>query len=515
MLGRTLAAALLFSASAAALQQPDGTVIPQSPNPAGQNLVDYLNAEGDAINPLTDAATTPETFVPQCALTFKVLARGAGQMNSFGWYNVTGQKPALTELYEFITCNDMPGAVKTLDIRNDPKYLGGEIGFFQATTQGKIPPNCVDWGNLSGTLGYVFYSQKAYNDDNTQPNPYIHLLIMDSKVFPGTFYFGWEDLFSGGDNDFEDLLMRVDGLQCTGGGEPCDTGQPGICADGTLQCKNGSLVCIQNLGPKPEVCNGRDDDCDGEIDEGDVCPKCTSGEFPCKYGLVCNQAGNCVDPKCEGVSCPTGETCVAGVCQLPCAGIVCPFSQVCREGVCVDPCDGLDCDSDYVCVLGVCKAGCSCTGCPSGQKCVSASQKCVETGCEDPATCPAGTHCVAGGQCVDDCQGAQCPLGQSCSAGQCVADADAGVSGSGGGGWPDSGLSGNGGSSTGGSGGSGGTGGGPPRGGTGEESSGCGCRAVPRRGLLGVVGTAPGSLAALGGLLALGALFAGRRRRRR
>jgi MYXO-CTERM domain-containing protein len=498
-----LALSLLIT-DAAALQQPDGTIIPQETNPPGQNLVDYLNAEGDSINPLTDAATTPETFVPQCALTFKVLARGAGQMNSFGWYNVTGQKPSLTELHELITCSDMPGAVKTLDIKNDPKYLGGEIGFFQATTEGKIPPNCVDWGNPSGTLGYVFYSQKAYNDDNTQPQPFIHLLIMDSKVFPGTFYFAWEDLFEGGDNDFEDLLMRVDGIQCTGGGEPCDTGQPGKCADGTLQCKNGELECIPNFGPSEEVCNSRDDDCDGEIDEGDVCPKCSSGEFPCPPGLVCNQAGICVDPKCEGVVCPAGEFCIGGNCQKPCEGIVCPFTQVCREGVCVDPCDGLACDADYVCVLGVCKAGCSCTGCPSGQVCVSSTQKCVETGCEDPATCAAGTHCIAGGQCVDDCQGAKCPLGQICSGGKCVPDADAGVGGSGGVSF-DGGFSANGGvSAGGGTSGAGGATGGPPRGET-DPASGCGCRAV---------GSGPGSLAALGALLALAGLLVSRRKRR-
>lgn len=499
-----VAATLVLQAGTArALSQPDGTVIPQT-----QNLVNYLNAEGETINPLTDAATTPETFVPQCALTFNVIARGAGQMNSFGWYNVTGQKPGLAQLYEFITCSDAPGTVKVLDIKNDPRYAGGEIGFFQATTEGKNPPNCVDWNNLGGTLGYVFYSQKQYNDDNTQPNPFIHLLIMDSKAFANAFYFGWEDLFSGGDNDFEDLLMRVEGIQCSGGGEACDTGQPGKCADGTLQCKNGKLECIPNTGPTQEVCNSRDDDCNGEIDEGDVCPKCGSGEFPCPAHLICNSLGRCVDPKCDGVSCPKGEVCVGGTCQEPCAGIVCPYAQVCREGVCVDPCETLTCDTDYQCILGVCKAGCDCTGCENNQVCVSSTQKCVDPGCEDPAKCPAGTHC-AQGQCIDDCDGAVCPAGQTCTAGKCVLDADAGGSGGSGGGLVlDGGLGGSGGSAAGSaSGGSANAGGSLSRGGT-EDGGGCGCRAPGER-------SRTSSLAALAALAAVLAFARKRRRARR
>ena len=501
--GALAAAATVFflAPPAQALSQPNGTVIPQT-----QNLVTFLNAEGETINPLTDAATTPETFVPQCALTFKVIGRGAGQNNSFGWYNVTGQKPALSELYEFITCNDAPGTVKVLDIKNDPKWTGGEIGFFQATTEGKNPPNCVNWGNLPGTLGYVFYSQKQYNDDNTGPNSWIHLLIMDSKAYPNAFYFGWEDLFSGGDNDFEDLLMRVEGIQCSGGGAPCDTGQPGICADGTLQCKNGQLECVQNTAPQPEVCNSRDDDCDGEIDEDDVCPKCSGGEFPCPSHLICNSAGICVDPKCDGVSCEQGKICVGGVCKEPCEGIVCPYGQLCREGVCVDPCDTLTCDTDYQCILGVCTIGCDCSGCQNGQVCVSSTQKCVDPGCEDPAKCPAGTHCVQGA-CVDDCDGAQCPTGQACVAGKCVADTDggAGSGGSGGGIQFDAGSGGSsasGGSAASASGGSANAGGTLSRGGT-QEDSGCGCRTA---------GSPARSLVALGALGLLGVLLARRRR---
>ena len=435
-----LAVATLAS-PARALMQPDGTVIP-----VGGNLVGYLNAQGETIDPLVDAATTPETFTPGCALTFTVLARGGSQKNSFGWYNVTGSKPAFSDLVEFIGCNDGVGTVKVLDIRNHPRYTGGDVGFIQATTQGAVG-NCVNFANPTGTLGYVFYSEKAYNDDNMGPNSFIHLLIMDSKVIPNAFYFGWEDLFSGGDNDFEDLLMRVEGIQCAGGGEECDTGALGECSFGATQCVNGVMECVQRKDPIAESCNGLDDDCNGTIDEGDLCPpdeicdkgtcvgKCGSGEFACPPGLVCRADGFCVDPACEMVTCPVGQVCVGGTCQGPCDGVVCPHGQVCRAGACVDPCTGVMCEADQYCDNGVCITKCSCGGCSGTKVCDVAREICVEPGCEG-VSCAASEHCESGGSCIDDCAGAQCPSGQKCEGGACVDDGTGtgGSAGTGGGG---------------------------------------------------------------------------------
>src|SRR5262245_29392646 len=38
-----------------------------------------------------------------------------------------------------------------------------------------------------------------------------------------------------------------------GGGGTCSTGQLGVCAAGTQQCQGGTLVCVRNIGPSPET----------------------------------------------------------------------------------------------------------------------------------------------------------------------------------------------------------------------------------------------------------------------
>jgi len=72
----------------------------------------------------------------------------------------------------------------------------------------------------------------------------------------------------------EDCDGAVDeGCTCTTGAtRPCGT-DTGVCSRGTQTCGSGGWgACTGEVGPMPETCNMLDDDCDGAVDEGGICP---------------------------------------------------------------------------------------------------------------------------------------------------------------------------------------------------------------------------------------------------
>ncbi|MBW2457762.1 MAG: hypothetical protein JRI68_24875, partial [Deltaproteobacteria bacterium] len=52
-----------------------------------------------------------------------------------------------------------------------------------------------------------------------------------------------------------------------GSGAACVTGLQGVCAAGTEHCVSGSIACQQDVQSSAETCDGLDNDCDGSTDE--------------------------------------------------------------------------------------------------------------------------------------------------------------------------------------------------------------------------------------------------------
>jgi MYXO-CTERM domain-containing protein len=466
------AGALVLAARVAssAVTQPDGVVMPL-PNPANevglQELFDFKEGAG-VLDSKADASTEPGTFKPLCDFTAQLLLHETGNRTAFvGWYNsplmdvapttVCDEQTGMSSGGGPCTENDIfvlikgdvanppfgksndplnhPGQIFTGgDISASKYYTGGDIGFVLMSSQGHFSEKRLDPACLGATC--------------TDGDHWIPTIMYASKTATRGYYMCSEDQpvgptqWGGNDGDFNDYVFLFTGLVCSGSGEACDTGEPGICAAGLTDCANalGESECRPARKPGKEQCNGLDDDCNGDTDEGKLCPKgelcvkarcvpvCGTGEFRCDVDHKCVD-GACVEKSCIDISCKAGKVCMAGKCVGACDGVTCPTGQTCADGVCVDPCDGIDCGKGFVCEAGACLVECGCAGCSSGE-CDTKSGHCVDDGCAGVA-CDTGQHCATGGGCVDDCEDATCPGHAACDAGVCQPP-ETGSNGSGG-----------------------------------------------------------------------------------
>lgn len=142
-----------------------------------------------------------------------------------------------------------------------------------------------------------------------------------------------------------------------------------------------------------EACNGRDDNCNGSIDEGGVCSQ------------------DCCPGTCAGKCGPNVPDGCGGLLDCPSTWVACGAGQYCNTATHVCACKPHDCTGycNYNRIPDGCGGYLSCGACPSGYTC-NANHECVCTphdctgycgpgvpdGCGGTLTCPScgpGTFC--------------------------------------------------------------------------------------------------------------------------
>jgi len=418
------AAVLLANGAAAQVAEPNGISVPRILTNGEVTLAQYFTSQSETIDPVGGASATPGVFSPLCGFRAALVLSQSGAQAGISWYNVPPSATAApAAIYTLVPEGTAIGViVESANIRNSANYAGGLIGF--VLTKG------------GSRVYYSEYQRNALCSNCLNPGYWKMALAYPSTQTPDTYYLAFEDWeganvndWGQNDGDFNDKVFRITGVRCPGGGKPCDTMKPGICAQGLTECQSADMVvCKQVVPESTEVCDGLDNDCNGSVDEGDhicpdnkvclrgVCvPACSHGEFTCSGGTIC-VGGVCVDPRCADVVCEQGRVCREGRCVGACDDVVCPGNQVCVVGRCVDPCAGVTCSGGRVCQSGVCIEACSCVGCSAGLTCDIRSGLCVSPGCEGQS-CDGGV--CRGGSCVDPCTSASCPRGGACVAGEC------------------------------------------------------------------------------------------------
>jgi uncharacterized protein (TIGR03382 family) len=258
------------------------------------------------------------------------------------------------------------------------------------------------------------------------------------------------------DGKFDENWVCDPSPSCTGV-DCCVCGTGTTCEKNT--CINGTRTCVVDPPINTEVCDCNDNNCNGQVDEGQLCPsgaQCTScqcafpcdplSEFPCPAGKLCKPALTPTTCSIDG-DCPTNQKCVTGKCSLgdfcvndPCFGVSCPpingQLQVCQqnpdpahanEPQCVAACSLVTCANGFVCVDsdGQCHPN-DCTTfpdmCTAQQSCVvrDGLGTCVTNPCQG-VTCGTGQYCL-GGTCIQSCADLDCADGQRCTQGMCVTD---------------------------------------------------------------------------------------------
>ncbi|MGB0591910.1 MAG: lectin-like protein [Myxococcota bacterium] len=222
-------------------------------------------------------------------------------------------------------------------------------------------------------------------------------------------------------------------------------------------CSEDGLAPCEAATPEPESCNAIDDDCDGEIDEGEPC----DDDDPCTLD-TCLSSGECTNDIMIGAACDDGDPGTKDdACQADgsCAGeeTPCPYGPCILDAVAIgETCDvtykpsGAACDDNdtttkndscdgaggclgttYTCEPGPCELasepngqGCDVLYWAAGQPCDDSDPSTSDDICDGQGTCQGTVYGCVPGPCTvssepdgDGCLEVHLPQGAACDDG--------------------------------------------------------------------------------------------------
>ena len=234
---------------------------------------------------------------------------------------------------------------------------------------------------------------------------------------PGDFVCETRDSVDGGQSNqcvpANGALCECSGTSATLGlSTPCIASNEFGTCDGMRTCSTDGLSDCSAQVASDESCNGLDDNCDGNVDEG----TCDDGDACTEDS--CDGAQGCVHTPLDGPACDDGDACtIADYCQAgTCAGaaLECVDDNPCTVDTCdsdtgcafphyAGACnDGDDCTFGDYCQEGACVAGLA-MACDDGNPCTEDACD-AELGCKNAAVdgaCDDGNACTQGDACVE------------------------------------------------------------------------------------------------------------------